>query len=116
MVPEERDPALMQTILLLIQRIRTRLEKSSLAIFVEDPDDIDLLAYRLSMVGEYAGKLSQSLQARHPYIPWSRMSGLRNIVAHEYMRVTPARLWETAQTELELIAAMCRSELERYLP
>ncbi|MCH4150704.1 MAG: DUF86 domain-containing protein [Sphingobium sp.] len=114
MVPEERDPAILQTILLLIQRIRTRLEKMTLAVFVEEPDDIDLLAYRLSMVGEYAGKLSSTLRARHPEIPWSRMSGLRNIVAHEYLRVTPARLWETAQNEMEPIATMCRTELERF--
>jgi len=114
MVPEERDLAVLQTILLLITRIKMRLGKTGLEAFVEDPDDVDLLAYRLAMIREYAGKLSDSLRARHPHIPWQRMTGLRNIVAHEYLRVSPARLWQTAQNELEEIAVMCRNESGRY--
>lgn len=113
MQDEERDLALLETILLLIGRIKVRLAKTELRHFVEDPDDIDLLAYRLSMVGEYASKVSMTLKARHPDIPWKLMGGLRNIIAHEYMRVTPARIWQTAIHDLDAIEAVCNEEVRK---
>lgn len=112
MKAEERDPVYLETTLLLIERIRTRLAKVNMQTFVEDPDEIDLLSYRLSMIGEYAGKLSEALRGRHPDIPWRLMSGLRNIVAHEYMRVTPSRIWQTAINDLDDLEALCRAEIQ----
>ncbi|MET0239261.1 MAG: HepT-like ribonuclease domain-containing protein [Sphingobium sp.] len=99
--------------LLIIGRIRRRSAMLTLARFVEDEDEIDLLAYRLAMLGEAASKLSSALRERHPQIPWRQMVGLRNIVSHEYMRVTPARIWQTAQQDLEPVEALCRVELGR---
>jgi len=116
MQDEERDLALLETVLLLIERIKIRLAKTDLRRFVEDPDDIDLLAYRLSMIGEYAAKLSISLKDRHPEIPWKLMGGLRNIIAHEYMRVTPARIWQTATHDLDTLEAVCKEEVRKLQP
>ncbi len=112
MKTEERDPAVLQTILTLIERIKVRLAKTTLAQFVEDDDDMDLRAFRLSMIGEYAQKLSATLRERHPGIPWKLMIGLRNIVVHEYRRVTPGRIWETAHHDLDALESLCRSELK----
>ncbi len=86
--------------------------KVTIARFADSDDDIDLLAYRLSMVGEHANKLSASLRARRTDLPWTAMIGLRNIVAHEYRRVTPSRIWDTATNDLDVLEHMCRDEIQ----
>ncbi len=53
MKPEARDPVILQTILLLIGRIRNHVARTTAASFAESDDDIDLLFYRLAMIGEY---------------------------------------------------------------
>lgn len=113
---EARDPARLEVILVLIARARKRIAALTIERFVEDDDEIDLLAYRLAMLGETASKLSPELRARYPHIPWKQMYGLRNMIAHEYMRVTPTRIWHTATVELEAIEAVCRTELARLAP
>lgn len=106
---EARDPARLEVILVLIARARKRIAALTIERFVE-------LAYRLAMLGETASKLSPELRARYPHIPWKQMYGLRNMIAHEYMRVTPTRIWHTATVELEAIEAVCRTELARLAP
>ncbi|WP_184080390.1 HepT-like ribonuclease domain-containing protein [Sphingobium subterraneum] len=116
MEKEQRDPARLSVILLLIGRIRTRLAKTSLESFADDWDDIDLLSYRLSMIGEESNKLTDALKARHPDIPWQQIYGMRNIIAHEYMRVSPLRIWQTATSQLDTLEHVCRTELARLEP
>ncbi|PBN41969.1 HepT-like ribonuclease domain-containing protein [Sphingobium sp. D43FB] len=112
MLAEDRDLAYLQTIVLLAERIKTHLDKVTVAQFMDSYDDIDLLSYRLSMVGEYANKLSASFRASHDHMPWIAMIGLRNIVAHEYARVDPSRIWATATNELAALEKLCRDQIE----
>lgn len=116
MLAEDRDLAFLQMIVLLVERIRAHLDKITAAQFVESDDHIDLLAYRLSMIGEYANKLSASFRATHDHMPWVAMTGLRNIVAHEYLRVDPGRIWMTATNDLDALEKLCREQIELLEP
>jgi uncharacterized protein with HEPN domain len=79
---------------------------------LNDPDEIDLTAFRLSVIGENANKLSDEVKGRHPSLPWKGMYGFRNLVSHEYSTIAPRFVWAATQ-ELEPIRAMCRVELDR---
>jgi uncharacterized protein with HEPN domain len=116
MLAEDRDLAYLQTIVLIVERIKAHLNKVTAAQFMDSHDDIDLLSYRLSMVGEYANKLSAGFRASHHHMPWIAMIGLRNIVAHEYARVDPSRLWTTATIDLGALEKLCRDEIELREP
>jgi len=43
--------------------------------------------YNLVVIGEAAAQLSEETRVDAPEIPWSRVVGLRNLIAHEYFRV-----------------------------
>lgn len=109
----ERDPARLEPILTPIGHIEKRLPAISRATFLEDSDGIVLTSCRLAMIGEEARKLSDALKGRHPDIPWRAIYGLRNIVAHDHLRVNPDRVWPTATRELAPLSALCREELGR---
>ena len=51
---------------------------------------------RIEVIGEAARHVSQSFQESHPEIPWKRIVGLRNILAHEYGEILVERIWRVA--------------------
>ena len=106
----ERDTLYLTLIGEAIADVHRRLNETTYEIFLSDRDEQALAAFRLSIIGENANKLSAELKARHPEIPWPDMVAFRNIVSHEYHRIDPALVWEAAQA-LDDIAAMVDREL-----
>ena len=93
-----------------IADIERRMTLTDLTLFSSDRDEQASTAFRLSIIGENANKLSSELKARHPAPPWRDMIAFRNIVSHEYHRVAPDRVWEAAEA-LGDIGAMVDTEL-----
>lgn len=93
-----------------IADIRRRLNETGYEVFLSDRDEQALAAFRLSIIGENANKLSAELKARHSEIPWADMVAFRNIVSHEYHRIDPALVWEASRA-LDDIANMVNTEL-----
>jgi uncharacterized protein with HEPN domain len=106
----ERDGLYLAIIAEALADIQRRLADAEFQTFLADRDEQALAAFRLSIVGENANKLSGELKARHPHLPWADMVAFRNIVSHEYHRVDPALVWE-ATLALEDIEAMVDAEL-----
>lgn len=52
-------------------------------------------------LGEAASRVSEGIKDAHPEIPWHEMTGMRNILVHEYFRVNPAILFETVATQFK---------------
>ena len=42
---------------------------------------------RLEVIGEAAKNVSPELKARHPEVPWKEMSGMRDVLVHQYFGV-----------------------------
>ncbi|MCX5908310.1 MAG: DUF86 domain-containing protein [Deltaproteobacteria bacterium] len=57
------------------------------------------------MIGEAARHVSESLQMERPVIPWKKIIGQRNILAHEYGEILVERIWLAAK---ESIPELCK--------
>ena len=55
---------------------------------------LDAVIRNLEIIGEAARNLLQDIKKRSPAIEWKKLSGLRNILIHEYFGVNPLRVWE----------------------
>ncbi|MAF62606.1 MULTISPECIES: HepT-like ribonuclease domain-containing protein [Pseudomonadota] len=108
----DRDALYLSIIAEALDDIRRRMEDCDFGSFLADRDEQALTAFRLSIIGENANKLSNELKSRHPHLPWLDMIGFRNIVAHEYHRVDPAMAWQAVQS-LDEIEAMVSEEMAR---
>jgi uncharacterized protein with HEPN domain len=102
----------LEIILRMIADLHRRLQLITPDKFADDGDERDLTAFRLSVIGENANKLTDALKARHPSLPWREMYAFRNLVSHDYMVIASRFVWAATQ-ELEPIRAMCEIELER---
>lgn len=59
-----------------------------------DSEEFGSMAYdavlrNLAVVGEAVKSLPEEFKQKHATTPWNSMSGLRNVVVHEYFRVNP---------------------------
>ena len=106
----ERDALYLALIGEAISDIHRRFSDMALDLFLSDRDEQALAAFRLSIIGENANKLSAGLRARHPEIPWPDMVAFRNIVSHEYHRIDASLVWEALHA-LDDIEAMVDAEL-----
>ncbi|MDH4028949.1 MAG: DUF86 domain-containing protein [Nitrospirota bacterium] len=60
----------------------------------------DAVIRQLEIIGEATKNLTEDLRMKHPLIPWKRISGLRDILIHNYMGVDIPAVWEITQKNL----------------
>ncbi len=94
-----------------IERIRRYTEGMDEARFIADDRTVDAVVRNLEIIGEAAKRVPSSVAERHPEIPWSRMSEMRNILVHEYHSVDPSIIFDTARHDLPPLLAPLRSML-----
>jgi uncharacterized protein with HEPN domain len=82
--------------------------------FLDDRRTQDAILRNLQVIGEAAKKISPSLRAAHPHLPWREMTGLRNRIVHDYFGVDLEVVWVIVEDELpgllRDIEAILRSE------
>ena len=50
----------------------------------------------IEIIGEAARHVPADIQTRFPDIPWQRIIGMRNILAHDYVGTNPRVIYDTA--------------------
>lgn len=53
----------------------------------------------LEVIGEAAARVSSAFREEHPEIPWRKITGMRNRLAHEYARVDLSEVWFAAKRD-----------------
>ena len=80
------------------------LEKSALA---NNEEKQSAILYQVIVMGEATKRLSLEFRAQHPEIPWKDITGMRDILAHQYDRVNLNTLWDLIQSDIpELLALL----------
>ena len=55
------------------------------------------------LIGETVNKLSDELKTTQPHIPWNKIKGFRNIIAHDYFGVDAEEVWEIVQKHISML-------------
>ncbi|MBN1969725.1 MAG: DUF86 domain-containing protein [Candidatus Delongbacteria bacterium] len=56
---------------------------------------------QILVIGEAANHLSDVFISDNNDIPWRKITGMRNIIAHEYGEILVERIWITAKDHIE---------------
>ena len=67
----------------------------------------------LEIISEASRRLSPAMKARHPTIPWRKVSGSGNIYRHDYEDVAHRLVWGTVHESLPALRAAIDQELKR---
>lgn len=112
MRPEERDPASLWDMLQASRKILLYAEGATM----EDVASTELLKdgriRQFAVLGEAATRISPSLRAQTPDIPWQAIIGMRNVVVHQYDRVLVQSIWDAVTESVPRLIP----QLEALLP
>ena len=75
---------------------------------------LELSLVRLvEVIGEAAGRVSSTGQAKYPKIPWREVIGMRNRLVHGYDSVDLNVLWDTVELDLPPLIAQLETILSK---
>ena len=100
-----------EDILQAIRKIQRLTGGTTLEKFSADEKTMDAVAYDLTAVGVATRHIPDDILVRYGEIPWAKVRAIRNLTTHEYFRVSPPIVWDTAQRNLPAMAEV----LERML-
>ncbi len=90
-----------RSVVLLVRDMLTAIDKvgrytrgMDAASFAADEVIVDAVIRNLEVLGEAARNVPGEVRNAHPEIPWKRMVGFRNIVAHVYFGVDLENVWK----------------------
>ncbi len=93
---EERDPAFLWDMLQAAREVEAMLDDHDLAAFLADRVLLRAIERGVEIIGEAARRVSASYTDAHQEIPWRKIIGQRNILAHEYGQIDHELLYKTA--------------------
>jgi uncharacterized protein with HEPN domain len=85
----------------------------TLDTFRDDERTVDAVVRNIGVIGEAARHVPRDVQESYPDVPWSQMSGMRNVVIHEYSAVSVPIVWQTVKRNLPPLIPMLEEILER---
>lgn len=101
MSPIERDYLVyLEDMLLSMDRIEEYTDNLDFRKFKMNYLIVDAVVRNFEIIGEASKKVPTRIQERYPEIPWRKMYGLRNLIAHEYFGIDYEMLWEIAKFNL----------------
>ena len=94
-----------------IGQIRTYVVGYDTDRFAQDRKTQDAVIRNLEVIGEAARNLPED--ARPTEIDWRKLTGLRNILIHEYFGVSLPIVWDIVETKLDTLEVVVRGMLDR---
>jgi uncharacterized protein with HEPN domain len=77
--------------------------------FVADDRTRDAVIRNIEIIGEAAKKLPDEVIAKAPAVPWRKVRGMRDVVAHGYFGLDGKLVWDTVTTKIDEIETAVRA-------
>jgi len=68
--------------------------------FLQDEKTQSAVIREFEVIGEASKRVSESFKNHHPDIPWKLITGMRDVLIHDYEGVDPYAVWDTIQNDL----------------
>lgn len=68
--------------------------------FLDDQKTIDAVVRNLEIIGEAIKNIPEKIRHRYPEVEWKKISGLRDILAHEYFGIDTEIIWDIIRNKV----------------
>ena len=73
-------------------------------LFAADELVTDAVLRNLELLGEAAKQIPDAVRDRHPAVPWRRIAGLRDVLAHAYFGLEDETIWQIVSSSVPALA------------
>jgi len=109
-----RDPGLyLQDILAACSKILILAEGLDLEGFSDDWRTRDAVLHNLEVAGEAVKRLPAEIIAAYHEIPWKRIAGFRDVLAHAYFSLDDAIVWDVVANHIGPLQETVRRILDQ---
>ena len=98
-------------VLQAIIKIREYTAGFSPAKLAGDTKTFDAVVRNLEVIGEAAKAVPETVRLQHPEVDWKRISGLRDILIHQYFGVDAQIICDIIQNKLPTLEQQIRAML-----
>lgn len=107
MRPSRRDAAYLWDMLEATRNVAAIIAGKTFEEYENDLVIRSAIERQVEILGEAANHVSSEFQTDHPQIPWRRIIGQRNVLAHEYKDIAAKLIWTVATEYIpDLIVAL----------
>ncbi len=83
-----------------IEKIEIYIHDLPYNAFIEDCKTVDAVVRNLEIIGEASKRIPDTIKENLKEVPWHRMTGLRNLIAHEYFGIDLNIIWKIIKENL----------------
>lgn len=83
--------------------------------FLADEKLVDAVLRNLEVLGEAAKQIPPAVRERHPQLPWRRIAGLRDGLAHAYFGLEEDTIWQIVSESIPALADQLDQVVEAEL-
>lgn len=111
-----KDNAYLEDMLEATRAIQRFTHGVSCEAFKANEEKYEAVNRKFEIIGEAARRLSPVTQNKFPEIPWKLLTGMRNILIHDYDDVDLDVVWDTVQKDVPVLTARIESYLAKNPP
>jgi len=95
-----------------VHQVRSYVQGQDEEAFASDRKTQDAVIRNLEIIGEAAGSLPAEIKEIAREVDWRKITGLRNILIHEYFGISLPIVWDVVQNKLAPLEEACRRLLD----
>ena len=107
-----KEKGIMLYIIDYCKRIEEKTIGAARATLDNDQDVLEIVCFNILQIGELAKKLENDFIKKYDKMPWKKIKGMRDVVAHGYGTINLDKVWEVISKEIKPLREYCEAILE----